>query len=45
MRRNVCRALAVFPSPLWFSGWCFPEMEVDSNRGHKRQTAWWAREK
>src|SRR2546423_14707379 len=23
------RALGVFPSPLWFSGWCFPEMEVD----------------
>ena len=25
MGRSGCRALAVFPSPLWFSGWCFPE--------------------
>ena len=25
-------ARRLLPSPLWFSGWCFPEMEVHSWR-------------
>ena len=29
LTQDRCRALGVFPSPLWFSGWCFPKMEVD----------------
>src|SRR5262249_45007463 len=28
--RFLAHALGAFPSPLWFSGWSFPEMEVDS---------------
>ena len=28
-RSANCLSVSLIPAPHWFSGWCFPEMEVD----------------